>query len=208
MKLTLKERSHKGLLITFCGLDGCGKTTIINLLDQYLRSCGRETVLTKQPTDEMRGAPIFYNFMNSPDHKAFDYRALSLAAAGDRIQHTNRFILPCLEEQKIVIGDRYFYSCVANLRARGYASDTWIYEIGSHILKPDFSFFLDVDVETALERVRKRPEEKGRYVDIELQYELRKQYLTLADEIGGIVIDSGGKVTDCFNAVLEHLLIG
>lgn len=204
MKLKLKDEIHKGKLITFCGLDGCGKTTLIKMLEKYLKNRGITPVITKQPTDAVRQSQIFRTYMDNPDHSAYDYRALSLFAASDRVQHTNKFIVPMLDKGEVVISDRYFYSCLANLRARGYLEDTWIYEIAKHMQKPDISFFIDIDVETAVNRVRSRESEKNRYIDIALQYRLRQQYLKIAEDVGGIVISSDKEADACFREVLSH----
>ena len=189
-KLEMKPHNTEGLLITFCGLDGCGKTSMINIVAEYLHSLGEDVVLTKQPTNTVRKSEIFRNFMDYENHEKFEYRALSLFAAADRIQHSNKLILPELNKKKVVISDRYFYSCLANLRARGYKSDRWIYEIVKDIPKPDLAFFLDVPVEVAVERVRQRPEEKNRYIDMDLQYKLREEYINICAENGGILIPS------------------
>ena len=45
-------------------------------------------------------------------------------------------------------------------------------------------------VETAVARVRSRPAERNRYIDMELQYRLRDEYLSIARENGGIILDS------------------
>ncbi|HAN21167.1 MAG TPA: dTMP kinase [Clostridiales bacterium] len=204
MKLILKDKKHLGKLITFCGLDGCGKTTMIGMLKKYLKEHNIIPVLTKQPTDAIRSSEIFRTYMDNPDHTSFDYRALSLSAAGDRIQHTDKYIVPLLESGNIVISDRYFYSCIANLKARGYMEDCWIYEIASHIQKPDLSFFLDVDVDMALKRVRSRENEKNKYVDVDLQHRLREQYLLIAKETGGTVISSNKEPDECFKEIMLH----
>lgn len=176
----MKPNRFPGRLITFCGLDGCGKTTMITILKDYLEALNYTVELTKQPTDFVRKSTIFRTYMDSPVHDEFDYRSLSLLAASDRVQHSNRFINPELEQGKIVISDRYFYSCLANLRARGYTEDCWIYEVAKSITKPDIAFFIDVPVDVAVERVRRRPNEKDRYIDMELQYALRREYLNIA----------------------------
>ena len=180
-KLQMKEHTYPGKLISFCGLDGCGKTTMIGMLFSYLKEKGYSVILTKQPTPFMRQTEIFRNFMDCPDHDRYEYRSLSLMAASDRIQHTVKFIEPLLKEGNIIISDRYFYSCLANLRARGYKQDKWIYEIAEHIIEPDLPVFLDIDVASALRRVRSREEEKERYIDMELQYGLRREYLDIAE---------------------------
>lgn len=190
MKLQMPSHNTSGFLITFCGLDGCGKSTQIARLETALKELGLTVSLTKQPTDFVRQSAIFRAYMDQPDHDAFDYRALSLLCASDRVQHSNRIIRPRLECGEIVISDRYFYSCLANLRARGYTGDSWIYEIAQSVPKPDAAFFLDVPVETAVARVRQRPAERDRYIDMELQYRLREEYIRTAQESRGILLNS------------------
>jgi dTMP kinase len=187
-KLKMRPNETNGILITFCGLDGCGKTTMIKKL---MWDLDRDNVfLTKQPTDFVRNSDIFRTYMDNPDHDAYDYRSLSLLAASDRVQHVNKVIQPELEKGKVVISDRYIYSCLANLRARGYESDKWLYEISESIIKPDVAFFFDLPVETAVSRVRSRENEKDRYIDMELQYRLREEYIKICKANGGILVPS------------------
>lgn len=181
-KLHMVRNPYPGLLITFCGLDGCGKTTLINYLVDYFKARGIEPVVTKQPTPAVRQTPIFRTFMDSPDHDQYDYRSLSLMAASDRIQHVHSVIVPALKEGKVVISDRYFYSCLANLKARGYEEDRWIYEISKSIVKPDIPFFVDVPLETAISRVRQRENEKERYINVAFENRLCEEYHMIADE--------------------------
>ena len=188
--LRMKSHNAAGLLISFCGLDGCGKSTLIKMLQEQLEEQGKRVELTKQPTDFVRKADIFRTYMDSEDHSKYDYRALSLFAAADRIQHSNRVIMPALMQGAIVLSDRYFYSCIANLRARGYMEDGWIYEISEAIPRPDIAFFLDVPVETAIARVRARPEERERYIDEALQHRLRTEYRKICNMNGGILLDT------------------
>ena len=119
-KLKMKPNLTDGYLFTFCGLDGCGKTTMLTMLKDDLEK-EHGVFLTKQPTGAVRESEIFRTYMDCPDHSAFDYRSLSLLAASDRVQHGSRVIERELESGNVVISDRYFYSCLANLRARGYA---------------------------------------------------------------------------------------
>lgn len=158
-KLNMRKNQTDGLLITVCGLDGCGKTTMMRRLIEDLEK-DYTVFVTNQPTDYVRKSDIFRTYMDSPNHDAFDYRSLSLLAASDRLQHVSKVIEPELQKGNIVISDRYFYSCLANLRARGFEQDGWIYEIAKSVIEPDIAFFFDVPVETAVARVRKRPEEK------------------------------------------------
>lgn len=202
--LNMRPNETNGLLITFCGLDGCGKTTNLTKLKEELE---REypVFLTKQPTNAVRNSEIFRTYMDCPDHSAFDYRSLSLLAASDRLQHVNKVVEPQMAQGKVVISDRYFYSCLANLRARGFENDQWIYEIAESVVKPDVAFFFDVPVETAVKRVRSRIEEKDRYIDMELQYKLRDEYIKICKANNGVLISTEMPIEECYAVVKREV---
>ncbi len=185
--LYMRPNETNGFLFTFCGLDGCGKTSNLTRLKEELEK-EYPIFLTKQPTNAVRNSDIFRTYMDCPDHSAYDYRSLSLLAASDRLQHGSKVIEPAMREGKIVISDRYFYSCLANLHARGFEKDEWIYEIAESIVRPDIAFFFDVPVEIAVQRVRSRPEEKDRYIDMDLQYKLHDEYIEICKANNGVLV--------------------
>ena len=78
--LNMRQNETPGFLITFCGLDGCGKTTMMKRLIADLEK-EHDIFVTKQPTNAVRNSEIFRTYMDCPDHDAFDYRSLSLLAA-------------------------------------------------------------------------------------------------------------------------------
>lgn len=199
-KLNMRKNETPGFLITFCGLDGCGKTTMMKRLIADLEN-EHNILVTKQPTNAVRNSEIFRTYMDCPDHDAFDYRSLSLLAASDRLQHVNKVIEPAMQSGKIILSDRYFYSCLSNLRARGFQDDEWIYEIAESVIKPDIAFFFDVPVEEAVARVRRRPEEKDRYIDMDLQYKLRKEYVDICNVNNGILISTLKPEDECYEIV-------
>ena len=202
--LNMRPNETSGFLFTFCGLDGCGKTTMLTRLEKEL---GEKfpTFMTKQPTNAVRESDIFRTYMDNPDHDAYDYRSLSLLAASDRLQHVNKVVEPQMAQGKVVISDRYFYSCLANLRARGFENDQWIYEIAESVVKPDVAFFFDVAVETAVKRVRSRIEEKDRYIDMELQYKLRDEYIKICRANNGVLISTEMPIEDCYAIVKREV---
>ena len=199
-KLNMRKNETPGFLITFCGLDGCGKTTMMERLIADLEK-EHAIFVTKQPTNAVRNSEIFRTYMDCSNHDAFDYRSLSLLAASDRLQHVNKVIEPEMKTGKIVLSDRYFYSCLSNLRARGFEEDEWIYEIAESVITPDIAFFFDVPVEEAVARVRRRPEEKHRYIDIALQYKLRHEYKDICTTNGGILISTMQPEDECYDIV-------
>lgn len=202
--LKMRPNLTKGYLFTFCGLDGCGKTTMLTRLKEDLEK-QYHVFLTKQPTNVVRESEIFRTYMDNPDHDAFDYRSLSLLAASDRLQHVNKVIEPQMVKGKIVISDRYFYSCLANLSARGFQKDKWIYEVAESVIKPDVAFFFDVPVDVAVKRVRSREAEKNRYIDMELQYRLREEYLAICKANHGVLISTELPIEDCYAIVKKEV---
>lgn len=202
--LNMRPNKTSGFLFTFCGLDGCGKTTMLTRLEEELGE-KFQTFKTKQPTNAVRESDIFRTYMDNPDHDAYDYRSLSLLAASDRLQHVNKVVEPQMAQGKVVISDRYFYSCLANLRARGFENDQWIYEIAESVVKPDVAFFFDVPVETAVKRVRSRIEEKDRYIDMELQYKLRDEYIKICKANNGVLISTEMPIEECYVVVKREV---
>ena len=193
-----------GYLFTFCGLDGCGKTTMLTKLASDLEK-EHPIFLTKQPTNAVRNSDIFRTYMDCPNHDAYDYRSLSLLAASDRLQHVNKVIEPAMLQGHIVISDRYFYSCLANLHARGFEQDQWIYEVAETVLQPDIAFFFDVPVETAVARVRSRALEKDRYIDMELQYKLRDKYIEICKANNGVLISTDIPIKESYSIVKNEV---
>lgn len=200
-RLNMREKNG-GYLITFCGLDGCGKTTMLQRLAEDLEK-DYDIFITKQPTDAVRSSKIFRTYMDCPNHDAFDYHSLSLLAASDRLQHVNKVIAPAMKNGNIVLSDRYFYSCLANLRARGFTEDEWIYDISRYVIKPDIAFFFDLPVTVALERVRSRPEEKDRYIDLPLQFRLSQEYIDICKANNGILISTMDNEDECYKIIKE-----
>ena len=89
--LNMRPNNTSGFLFTFCGLDGCGKTTMLTRLKNELEN-KYKVFQTKQPTNAVRSSDIFRTYMDNPNHDAYDYRSLSLLAASDRLQHVNKVI--------------------------------------------------------------------------------------------------------------------
>ena len=204
-QLDMKPNSSKGRLITFCGLDGAGKSSMIDMLIDYLRNCGRSVFLTKQPTDWVRNSEIFRNFQNGADHEGFEYLSLSLMAAADRVQHVSQVIAPMLDQYDYVISDRYIYSCLANLHARGFKDDSWLYTVSKCLIKPDVAFFIDIPVERAIERIRRRPNEKDSYIDPQFQEVLRDEYRQMATWDDCCLIDGTWPMRAEYAAIVQEI---
>lgn len=179
-EIVFRDESLPGVLVAFCGSDGSGKTTQIARLAEFVQSQGKACVLTKQPTPKLRESYLFDRYIHHPDGASeIEYRALSFATVSDRIQHSVREIRPALQRGEVVISDRYFFSAIANLRARGYRKDSWIYEVATWLPKPDLAVFLDVPYELSLQRVRARPSEAKIFIDEDFDRKLNAEFALL-----------------------------
>ena len=210
--LNMRENQTKGFLITFCGLDGCGKTTMINKLNEEL-SQKYSVFLTKQPTAAVRQSEIFRTYMDSPDHSKYDYRSLSLLAASDRIQHSTKTIEPLLSKGNFVLSDRYYYSSLAYQGAElGFEAVAKLNLENPDIRMPDICIFLDLSPEKSLERIGKRADVPTEiYENYEYLEKTRKMFYGVFDRLRERgehieIIDAAGSAEEIASSILEKIL--
>ncbi len=148
----------KGLLITFEGPDGSGKTTQIELLKAYLSRKGFEIVFTREPGGTKISEKIRNIILDNENSEMSDMcEALLYAAA--RAQLVNEVIKPALKEGKVVICDRFVQSSIVyqgigrNLGAERIKD---INEAAIDGLKPDITFLLTIPFEEGLKRKAKQ----------------------------------------------------
>ena len=136
-----------GLFITMEGCEGAGKTLQCGKLNDYLTGLGYKTLLTREPggtvvSEQIRD--IILDIRN--EHMSARAEALLYSAA--RAQLVFEYIRPALSEGKIVICDRFADSSVAYqgyARSLGVGIINNINAFATGYLKPDITFFLDVD---------------------------------------------------------------
>ena len=170
----------KGLFITFEGADGCGKTTQLNLLKEYLIKRGYDVVLTREPGGKGLGEK-FREILLNYDGEVSN-RCESFLFLADRAQNIDVIVKPAIEQGKIVLCDRHTDSSVAY---QGYGRGLDIEEINmlNNIatggLKPDLTFVFDVDIETSMKRVGS---EKDRMESAGMEFfnKVRNGYLKIA----------------------------
>lgn len=100
-----------GLFVTFEGGDGAGKTTQATLLEQWLRTRGRDVVRTREPGGTEVGLRIREIVLHHRGH--IDPRAEALLYAADRAHHIATHVRPAVARGDVVIQDRYLDSSVA-----------------------------------------------------------------------------------------------
>jgi len=204
-----------GKLITFEGIDGCGKSTQMRLLEQYLTERGVAVVSTREPGGTELGKKIRSALLDGVEGSVEPLAELLLYAA-DRAQHARQVIMPALAEGKVVLSDRFYdATTVYQGYARGFDLTlvNQLNELATGGLKPDLTLIFDLDVETGLKRTRRRGDEAGLVArpdrldqePIEFHERVRKAYLEIAarEPQRFRVIPSAGPVEETFNLMIR-----
>lgn len=172
----------KGLFITFEGADGCGKTTQMKLLAEYLKQQGKDVVLTREPGGKGLGEKVREILLNYEG--PVSDRCESFLFLADRAQNIDIIVNPAVEDGKIVLCDRHIDSTVAY---QGYGRGLDIErinklnDIATNGKKPDLTFVFDIDVETSMKRVGKE-KDRMESAGIDFHNRVRKGYLELAKQ--------------------------
>ncbi len=173
---------QKGLFITFEGIEGCGKTTQAKLLQKALQSSGYEVLRSREPGGPAISEEIRKLLLN-PQHKEMLPETEMLLYMASRSQHTGEWIIPALEEEKIVICDRYFDSTLAYQGAARNVNLSIIETItyfATFNLTPQLTFLLDLEVEKGMDRINNRQFDRLEQETREFHEKVRKQYLSIA----------------------------
>ena len=142
-----------GLFITFEGIDGVGKSTQADLLEDFLIAAGRNVVRTIEPGGTELGQEIRHLLLHRKGEVA--PRAEALLYAADRAHHVATKVRPAIAAGDVVLGDRYFDSSVAYQGAGRELDRTEVRNISLWAVEgllPDLTILLDLDAEVALSR--------------------------------------------------------
>ncbi len=138
---------EKGLLISFEGLDGAGKSTQMNMLERWLEALRVPFIHTLEPGGTALGMEIRQLLLNHPELAIVPLAEAFLFQA-DRAQHFATLVIPAIQEGKLVLTDRCFDASIAY---QGYARgvDISLIEhlslLATQGYKPDLTILLDLD---------------------------------------------------------------
>jgi len=180
----------QGRFVSFEGIEGCGKTTQIALLSEYLKKHSIAHTITREPGGTAVGEGIRKVLLNSETIRLTAASELLLFYAS-RSQNIQEKIKPALERNEIVICDRYYHASMAYQGyGRGIPLDfiRKLTDLVCDPYRPDLTFLLDIEPEIGLARARTRNhgriENEGRFEaeDLEFYNRVREGYLELASE--------------------------
>lgn len=141
------------MLITFEGIEGCGKTTQIELLSDYLAGKGHSVVKTREPGGTGFGEALRELLLKRGMNVGPLCELLVFMAM--RAQHVDEVILPAIQDGKIVLCDRFTDATYA-YQGSGRKIDTGIIDTLNAMvtkgIKPNLTILLDITVEKGLRR--------------------------------------------------------
>ena len=181
---------QQGKFVSFEGIEGCGKTTQIALLSEYLKKRGIPHTITREPGGTAVGEGIRKILLNSETiHLTAESELLLFYAS--RSQNIEEKIKPALDRNEMVICDRYYHASMAYQGyGRGIPLDfiQKLTDLVCRPYRPEITFLLDIEPEVGLARARARnhtrPENEGRFEaeDLDFYNKVRDGYLELASQ--------------------------
>ena len=176
---------EKGYFISFEGIDGSGKSTQIQKLARFLETLGFDVLITREPGGSVGGEEIRNLLLQgNVDRWSAETEILLFTAA--RRDHLERIILPAIEDDKIVICDRFTDSTRMYQGMRGPNLRNLVDMLNEKIINcdPDLTIVIDIDPKISLKRAKSRETVEERFEDfgVEMQLNMRNGFIELAKE--------------------------
>ena len=160
--------TRRGRFLVLEGIDGCGKTTQIEALKQWLPSSGlmpegAQLLVTREPGGTALGQALRQLLLHPPGDAAPESTAELLLYAADRAQHVQQRIAPALEAGHWVLSDRFVGSTAAYQgygRGLSLALIEQLAGIATAGLEPDLTALLEIPLAESLRRRGHRPADR------------------------------------------------
>lgn len=197
----------KGLFIVMEGPDGSGKTTQINLLEQYLKEAGYECLITREPGGTVIGEEVRELILN-PEYKEMSPVTEMLLYAASRAQLVHEVIGPALEAGKIVISDRFVDSSIVYqgiARNLGISTVAAVNAPGIGIYRPDGIFFIDLSEAEGIRRKKNQKKlDRMEKESIDFHHLVSEGYRKVLAERPEVIKIDGGKDIDVIQKKIRN----
>jgi dTMP kinase len=183
--------TNPGLLISFEGAEGSGKTTQIELLVPRLEKLGRQVKVTREPGGTEIGEEIRHLLIRSNGSDPISPEAELLLFAASRAQLVRQVLVPALAKGTIVLSDRFLDSTTVYQGAGRSLSPDPVNQINQFAVGdvlPDLTIVLDVPAEVSMKRVKHRASDLPDRIEQEnigFYRIVREGYLLLAKSMPG-----------------------
>lgn len=158
-----------GYFITFEGVEGAGKTTILQDIHGKLESLGYDVVSTREPGGIEIAEQIRHVILNTNNTK-MEERTEALLYAAARRQHLVEKVIPALEQGKVILCDRFIDSSLAYQGyARGLGMDE-VFAINQFAIKdqmPNLTILFDLEPKKGLSRIASNKDRERNRLDLE-----------------------------------------
>jgi len=192
-------------IISFEGIEGVGKSTQINMLNEHLKDRGLKTEILREPGSTITGEKIRDILLNSSDGLADEAELLLMFAS--RAQLIKEKVLD--SNLDFILFDRFYDASIAY---QGYGRDLSLNFITTLISfincpAPDITFLLDISVEDGFSRkvndVKDRIESSG----LDFFNNVREGYLEAAksDPERVKVLDASKTIEDVHDEIIEYV---
>ena len=177
----------QGTLISIEGPEGAGKSSVLEALLPRLKKAVITYITTREPGG-VEIAEKIREVILDPSHTEMDPKTELLLYIASRRQHLAERVLPALEAGKLVIMDRFIDSSVAYQgfgRGLEVADIEWLNQFATDGLKPNRTFYFDIDVEEGLARIAKSASREVNRLDLEglsLHQKVRQGYLVILEK--------------------------
>lgn len=197
----------KGLFIVMEGPDGSGKTTQINLLEQYLKEAGYECLITREPGGTVIGEEVRELILN-PEYKEISPVTEMLLYAASRAQLVHEVIGPALEAGRIVISDRFVDSSIVYqgiARNLGISTVAAVNAPGIGIYRPDGIFFIDLSEAEGIRRKKNQKKlDRMEQESIDFHHLVSEGYRKVLAERPEVIKIDGGKDIDVIQKKIRN----
>jgi dTMP kinase len=193
-------------LITFEGVDGCGKSTQILMLKDYFDKKNLKCSVFREPGGTAIGEKIREILLDSQNSK-MDPKTEFLLFAASRAQLVYEKIKPALESGEFVILDRYIDSSVAYQgfgRGLGKKVVIFINEFATQLVYPDVTFYLEIDEKT-FEIRRKEKRDRIELENIDFIKKVMQGYSEIASSKRFVKIDARSDQNQIFRAIIKEI---
>ncbi|WP_339148283.1 MULTISPECIES: dTMP kinase [unclassified Sutcliffiella] len=171
----------KGLFITFEGPEGAGKTSVIQKLAKELEDRSYPIILTREPGGIAIAEQIRSVILDC-DNTEMDARTEALLYAAARRQHLVERVIPALQDNKIVLCDRFIDSSLAYqgyARGIGVEDVLGINEFATEKMMPSLTVYFDIEPEAGLERIAANNKREINRLDqekLDFHYKVKEGY--------------------------------
>ncbi|UJG39590.1 MAG: dTMP kinase [Candidatus Heimdallarchaeum aukensis] len=195
--------STNGLFLVIEGIDGVGKTTQAKKLVEFLKSKKIKAEYTTEPTHwSIYGKKLRESFF-APERLSVEEEFRLFLE--DRKEHIAKEVLPLIEQETIVVCDRYYFSSAAYQGSRGLDWKYILEENMKVVPPPDITFLIDIPVEKAIDRISNgRAGKINTFEKRENLIKVRKIYHKIAQEFSDLIVVIDG--TDSIEAVHELII--